>query len=610
MSHRFLSLLLSLSLLAVPSLAVAQSHSQLFQQGKAAHAAGNYAEAEAIFRRIIRRDPENVFAYNSLGIALYFQGQLEQAIASYHKAIQLDPNFVFAHNNLGIALKGQGQLEQAIESHQKVLSLPDGQGQPASAHTLAYYGLGTVLHKQGKLEQAIANFLKAIQLDSNHATVYYGLGTVLCDQGKLEQAIANFLKAIQLDPNRATAYYGLGTVLYDQGKLEQAIANFLKAIQLDPNRATAYYGLGTVLYDQGKLEQAIANFLKAIQLDPNHVGTYNNLGIALRKQGKLEQAIESYQKALSLPDVKGTTASAHTLAHNNLGFAFQEQGKLEAAIAEYKLAIALDPDFATAQANLREAQRLLTLQRNPPPATIDDRQYLPSADDEPLVGVLRSTVRVTAEGSEGSIVGAGWVVKRQGDIVWIATNRHVVSDRRSNRPSDKIEVEFFSELSDARRPRYEATIAHITRPDNRDLDLAVLKVTGVPDDIIPLKFREGGVVRNTTVRVIGHPYTVDDPWNSASGEITNYNPDSLMLPINANVAEGNSGGPVVDARTLEVIGMMVRIRDAEDVALDPERPSPNLRRLSSATRGVGLAYQIDVAIEQFRKWRILTESDR
>ena len=508
MSHRFLSLLLSLSLLAVPSLAVAQSHSQLFQQGKAAHAAGNYAEAEAIFRRIIRRDPENVFAYNSLGIALYFQGQLEQAIASYHKAIQLDPNFVFAHNNLGIALKGQGQLEQAIESHQKVLSLPDGQGQPASAHTLAYYGLGTVLHKQGKLEQAIANFLKAIQLD------------------------------------------------------------------------------------------------------PNHVGTYNNLGIALRKQGKLEQAIESYQKALSLPDVKGTTASAHTLAHNNLGFAFQEQGKLEAAIAEYKLAIALDPDFATAQANLREAQRLLTLQRNPPPATIDDRQYLPSADDEPLVGVLRSTVRVTAEGSEGSIVGAGWVVKRQGDIVWIATNRHVVSDRRSNRPSDKIEVEFFSELSDARRPRYEATIAHITRPDNRDLDLAVLKVTGVPDDIIPLKFREGGVVRNTTVRVIGHPYTVDDPWNSASGEITNYNPDSLMLPINANVAEGNSGGPVVDARTLEVIGMMVRIRDAEDVALDPERPSPNLRRLSSATRGVGLAYQIDVAIEQFRKWRILTESDR
>ena len=576
MSHRFLSLLLSLSLLAVPSLAVAQSHSQLFQQGKAAHAAGNYAEAEAIFRRIIRRDPENVFAYNSLGIALYFQGQLEQAIASYHKAIQLDPNFVFAHNNLGIALKGQGQLEQAIESHQKVLSLPDGQGQPASAHTLAYYGLGTVLHKQGKLEQAIANFLKAIQLDSNHATVYYGLGTVLCDQGKLEQAIANFLKAIQLDPNFVIAYDGLGTVLYDQGKLEQAIANFLKAIQLDPN----------------------------------HVGTYNNLGIALRKQGKLEQAIESYQKALSLPDVKGTTASAHTLAHNNLGFAFQEQGKLEAAIAEYKLAIALDPDFATAQANLREAQRLLTLQRNPPPATIDDRQYLPSADDEPLVGVLRSTVRVTAEGSEGSIVGAGWVVKRQGDIVWIATNRHVVSDRRSNRPSDKIEVEFFSELSDARRPRYEATIAHITRPDNRDLDLAVLKVTGVPDDIIPLKFREGGVVRNTTVRVIGHPYTVDDPWNSASGEITNYNPDSLMLPINANVAEGNSGGPVVDARTLEVIGMMVRIRDAEDVALDPERPSPNLRRLSSATRGVGLAYQIDVAIEQFRKWRILTESDR
>ena len=72
--------LFGLILALMPSLAMAQSLDELVQQGKAAQEAGNYAEAERIWQRIIQSEPKNAYAYNSLGIALYEQGKLEEGI--------------------------------------------------------------------------------------------------------------------------------------------------------------------------------------------------------------------------------------------------------------------------------------------------------------------------------------------------------------------------------------------------------------------------------------------------------------------------------------------------------------------------------------------------
>jgi len=192
----------------------------------------------------------------------------------------------------------------------------------------------------------------------------------------------------------------------------------------------------------------------------------------------------------------------------------QQQGDLAGAIEEFQQAIALDPKYPLVQNNLKEAQRLLALRQNPQPVGIDDRQSLPKETEEPLVRVLRSTVRIVTRTTEGRVIGTGWVIKRESSVVWVVTNRHVVSDTRTRRPGDQIEVEFFSELDDNHRPRYPARLEQITAPED-ELDLAVLRIpcelSCVPDDIRPLEMHLGRLARNTPVRLIGHPYTIKTP---------------------------------------------------------------------------------------------------
>lgn len=174
----------------------AQGISELRQQGVAAQAAGNFSEAEQIFRRIINIDPNNDAVYNSLGIALASQRNFAEAATNFRTAIRLNSSNTQAHNNLG-----------------------------------------NVLNEQGNLPEAIASYRAAIQIDPNYATAYYNMGIVLKKQGNLPEAIVSYRNAIRLNPNYANAYYNLGNILASQGNFAEAVTNFRSAIRLNPNDA-------------------------------------------------------------------------------------------------------------------------------------------------------------------------------------------------------------------------------------------------------------------------------------------------------------------------------------------------------------------------------------
>ena len=125
MNERWLgAIALAAVIVATPAVVVqAQTIDDLYLQGNAAQAEGNYAEAEQIWRQIIRRTPNDAIAYYNLGNVLADQERLEEAEAAYRQAISLNLNDAEAYNNLGYLAQTQGRLEEAIALYPRALAI-------------------------------------------------------------------------------------------------------------------------------------------------------------------------------------------------------------------------------------------------------------------------------------------------------------------------------------------------------------------------------------------------------------------------------------------------------------------------------------------------------
>ncbi len=452
---------------------------------------------------------------------------------------------------------------------------------------------GETAQAQKKYPEAERIWRQIIQLDPNSAVAFSNLCAALFRQNKLDEALIFCQKALALDPKLPETYNNLGNVLRVQKKLTEAEEMYRRAIELDDKYVRAYNGLGIVLANQKKLTEAEEMFRRALALDDKYVFAYIGLGNVLRAQKKLTEAEEMYRRALDLPDTTGTPTTTHTLAHNNLGRLLQEQGKLEAAIAEFEKATKIDPKFEFTRNNLQEAWRLLSLQQQPEQIiALNTTKYLPQED--PLTRIKRSIVKISVVftgNAKGTAYGTGYVIKRRGTTVWIITNRHVVVDRDTEQRGDNLEnnleVEpYYGEnLPNLPRDRAVAKISQITEPQE-NLDLALLEVTGLPDDISPLTFHQGEIAPNTPISIIGHPESKD--WSKYEAITIGIQSSSGNLLIDVSLAVGGSGSPVFD-QEMRVIGLMFK--------------TINESQIDSS--GIGFAYPIDRVLQKLAQWQVV-----
>jgi tetratricopeptide (TPR) repeat protein len=151
-----ISLMLSSYRFSPDALAPKQiAQANLEQQARLAFKEGRYAEAEALWRKVVAEQPNSAEAFYQLGFSLHLQEEIGSAIAAYRQAIALNPNYDAPHMNLGLALIELQQLDEAIPSFERVLALPDQPETPASTHTLAHYNLAIIHKRQNRPDMAL-----------------------------------------------------------------------------------------------------------------------------------------------------------------------------------------------------------------------------------------------------------------------------------------------------------------------------------------------------------------------------------------------------------------------------------------------------------------------
>jgi len=156
-----------------------------------------YKDARALLERILRDDPNNVSARETMGFLEFREGKLDQAQKWYEQAVKLDSQSFLAHYYFAVIAMREGlssadrqtQIEASLRAAIKL--------NPSFAP--AYDQLGAFLGMQRKnLEEAHTLSLQAVQMDPGNVGFRMNAANLLMQMERPKDAIAVLQNALRL----------------------------------------------------------------------------------------------------------------------------------------------------------------------------------------------------------------------------------------------------------------------------------------------------------------------------------------------------------------------------------------------------------------------------
>ncbi len=167
----------------------------------ATHRAGRASEARAMYRRILRRRPQDPDALNFLGMLEFQAGDdagRARGIELLQRSLRSLPTNPHAWINLGNMLMGTADEEGAVHAYGRANELAPDMWQP-------WFNRATCLRRLRRLDEAIECFRTAISLKPDHVVAYERLGMLLYRAGRTAELAALYRAWIEHDPGNPTA---------------------------------------------------------------------------------------------------------------------------------------------------------------------------------------------------------------------------------------------------------------------------------------------------------------------------------------------------------------------------------------------------------------------
>jgi arylsulfatase A-like enzyme/Flp pilus assembly protein TadD len=245
------------------------------------------------------------------------QGRVADAIAMLRPIVEKDPRNPVFRGSLARALRQQGDLGSAIQLYQEAIAInPDDPE--------VWYNLAVTLQEAGRAKEGGIAVREAVRRDPHRPEGHNALGIAYLAEGNLVAAEAEFAKAIEIDPRDARAFNNLGNVLRAAGKVDDAATAYGQALAVSPDYVDALNGLGVLEVQRDRPRVALEHFDRALRLAPRFYEAQLNRGIALQLAGEKTEAARQFRNLLAeLP--KGAAFDAQRSAARQLLSAIERQ---------------------------------------------------------------------------------------------------------------------------------------------------------------------------------------------------------------------------------------------------------------------------------------------
>ncbi len=286
----------------------------------------------------LNKAPTDPVSFYNFAAALAGEGKFAEAAAVFQRLLKIAPSDQRSRVALGVALDGEGKWQEAIERFRAVVA-----DDPGACD--ARFDLANIELRHEQFQSAESDFRAQIGACPEDADVRAGLGMALEGGNKGDEAQVEFRRSIEIAPGNLRALLGSAEIKSESGDFESAIQILKQATSLHPDSAEAHEELARAYAQSGDQNSALAELKKAVQLGPNDPLLHAALSQVLASTGNVGQAIEEQRTALKLFDGDAD-------GWNNLGVLESRTGQTAAARADFEHALRLQPDHPQARANL------------------------------------------------------------------------------------------------------------------------------------------------------------------------------------------------------------------------------------------------------------------
>ena len=315
------------------------------------HQSGEIASALEYYQTHIEQYPNDINAWQLLGIGYSQLHAYDDALFAYKKGLSLDPDNITLHSNIGHVYIKLEQYDLSQMHFNTVLSKQPG-------HLGVLKNLGLLHYKKGEYDQAEAYFLKALAIDEHNEMLLHNLGLCQFNQKQLKPAIRSFQSALNVNPNNDAIMVNLAESYLQQSNYFDAIKYFKKALAIEPS-FRIHHGLGCAYLGHDEADKALVSFNKAYELEPFNFENCHNLASLYFHQQKLGEALQCWFQCLQMKkDCQQTLY--------NIGVCYQHQNKFEDASSYFHKVLTHNTNHADSLHNLGT----LALKQNKPKEAI------------------------------------------------------------------------------------------------------------------------------------------------------------------------------------------------------------------------------------------------
>lgn len=222
-------------------------------KGAQLHLDGKIDEAIALYRDVLKKNPDNVNAMQYLAGAFWQDKKRpDDAEALLRRATQIAPDFARAWTTLGALLMDTNKFVEAIDAYDKATKL-----EPRNPD--AWAGLGNANGRAMYPEKAIEAFEKSLALNDSRPSVLGAYAWELKTVGNQDAAVEAYRKAVNKRPSFGPAYWSMANLKIFKFE-EEEIAAMLE--QVERNDLTVVddvhfrFALGKAMEDKKDYDQA------------------------------------------------------------------------------------------------------------------------------------------------------------------------------------------------------------------------------------------------------------------------------------------------------------------------------------------------------------------